>query len=285
MNDVINWLLEYNNPAIKFRTQTEILGQTGDVSQAKKWIYSKLPEKWYETKGLWYVYYVTSLAECGLSKDDIPFEYLSKAFDELDINFQYGCGDFMLLRALIKLGFHEHKTIESITANLKENNLLDGGFLCTRRLKKFNYTPKSCYKANLHALMFLAECKKKNMDISFGNEIIDYFLKRNIFYRKDDKSVLIINGKEGWRIIDTFYPFEPMRVGIHTVVETFSALGFGNDERLKDAWDYLNKFKNYDGKMILAQTLTKSYLPKEKVGKPSKWVTFYTLLAEKEREK
>jgi len=40
------------------------------------------------------------------------------------------------------------------------------------------------------------------------------------------------------------------------------------------------KHKDENDKMILSQTLTKSYLPKEKVGKESKWVTFYTLLAE-----
>ncbi len=37
------------------------------------------------------------------------------------------------------------------------------------------------------------------------------------------------------------------------------------------------------GRVILAGTMTKSYLPKEKVGKPSAWATFYTLLAYKER--
>ena len=36
-----------------------------------------------------------------------------------------------------------------------------------------------------------------------------------------------------------------------------------------------------NGKYILDGTLSKSYFPKERVGKPSKWVTFYALLAEK----
>ena len=31
------------------------------------------------------------------------------------------------------------------------------------------------------------------------------------------------------------------------------------------------------GRVILAGTMTKSYLPKEKVGKPSAWATFYTV--------
>lgn len=42
----------------------------------------------------------------------------------------------------------------------------------------------------------------------------------------------------------------------------------------------LKQQKNENGQVILDGTLTKSYLPKERVGKPSKWATFYTLLAE-----
>ncbi|NLG84173.1 MAG: hypothetical protein GX493_06120, partial [Firmicutes bacterium] len=90
--------------------------------------------------------------------------------------------------------------------------------------------------------------------------------------------------REGKRTIDTFYPFEVTRIGIQNVIEAFCALGYGNDERLKEAWDLMDNNKNDDGKMILKGTLAKSYLPKERVGKPSKWVTFYSLLAEKERQ-
>lgn len=34
----IDWLLEDNNPAIKYRTQTELLGKTVDNTEAKAWI-------------------------------------------------------------------------------------------------------------------------------------------------------------------------------------------------------------------------------------------------------
>lgn len=275
----IDWLLEDSNPAIKYRTQTELLGQLADVSSAKDWIFSKLPENWFETKGLWYAYYVTALAECGLTITDIPTEHLSIALEKN--NFEYGCADFMVFRSLVKLGFNEHIAVKNLIDSFQKDSLPDGGFLCKRRLKSFNYTPKSCYKSNIHALMFLAECRKKNIDITFGQPLIDYFLNRNIFYKTTNKTEIIMNGKEGWRIIDTFHPFEPMRVGIHNVVEAFSALGYGNDDRLKQAWEFLYNYKNDDGKIVLANTLTKSYLPKEQVGKPSKWVTFYTILAEK----
>jgi hypothetical protein len=280
---IINWLLDDDNPAIKYRTQTELLDQSVDITQAKAWIFSKLPENWYETKGLWYGYYITALAECGLSYKDIPAEHLKRALDNLNINFECGCADFMLLTSLMKLGLSEHKTILNIIDNLAGNNLPDGGFLCLRRLNKLKYTPKSCYKTKFYALMFLAECHKKGIDSSFGQPLIDYFLNRNIFYKSTDESTLVLNSREGWRIIDTFHPFEPMRMGIHNVVETFSALGYGKDERLDEAWVFLNNYKDSSGKIILSNTLTKSYLPKERVGKPSKWATFYTLIAQKEK--
>lgn len=274
--EVINWLLEDSNPAIKYRTQTEILGQTVDVSPAKEWVYSKLPEEWYKTKGLWYVYYVTALAQCGLSKDDISSEHIKSAFDALENTFEYGCGDFMLLTALVQLGYNVQNTIDKI----REHSLPDGGFLCSHRLNKLKYVPKSCYKANLHALLFLAECKKKNIDISSFQPLINYFKNRNIFYKSSDKASLVLNSREGWRTIDVFYPFEVMRVGVQNIVESFSALGYGNDDWLQESWRLLEKQKDDTGKVIIGGTLTKSYLPKEKIGKASKWATFYTFLAE-----
>lgn len=278
MNDVINWLLEDGNPAVKYRTQTEILNQTADVSNAKAWIYDKIPQDWSTVKGLWYIYYVTALAECGLTKSDVSPEHLIRAFEIIEHNFEYGCADFMLLRALIMLGFGEHKDVKRVMESLQSNCLPDGGFLCQRRLKSFDYVPKSCYKANVFALLFQAECHKRKIDVDFGKSVTDYFFNRNIFYKTTDKSSVITECATR-----TFHPFEPMRVGIHNIVESFSALGYGNDERLLQAWSFLNVNKNGNGRMILSQTLTKSYLPKEKPEKESKWVTFYTLLAEKHR--
>lgn len=282
--ETINWLLEDNNPAVKYRTQTELLGQNINVDKAKEWIFSKLPESWYKTEGLWYIYYINSLSECGLCQNDVPAKYINRALDNIENHFEYGCADFMLLQALVKLGFYEHTAVNKVIENFQVNSLPDNGFLCQRRLKSFKHIPKSCYKANIYALMFLAECHKKNIDIGFGQSLINYFLNRNIFYKTTDNTDIIMSGK-GYSITDTFHPFEPMRIGIHNVVEIFSALGYGNDDRLKQAWSFLYSHKNKDGKMILTQTLTKSYLPKEKVGKESKWITFYSLLAEKNRTK
>lgn len=279
----INWLLEGNNPAIKYRTQVELLKESADITESKAWILDKLPENWFDINGLWYRYYVTALAECGLTYKDIPSLMLDKAFLELDTVFDCGCGDFMLLTSLMKLGFSEHQVIRNIINTLSSHSLPDGGFLCLHRLDKMKYTPKSCYKVNLHALLFLAECRKADIDVSFGKPLIEYFLNRSLFYKNTDKQALVLDSREGWRTIDTFYPFEVMRVGLQNVVEAFSALGYGSDERLQESWKLLNEHTDHTGKVLLKGTMTKSYLPKERVGKVSKWVTFYTLLADKHR--
>lgn len=283
MTEPLNWLLEDDNPAVKYRAQTEILGLHADNSEAKNWAFNNLPENWREANGLWRRYYITALAECGLSSSDIPEKFINKVFQEIEKSFDCGCGDFMLLTALVKLGFSEHEVVHNIIESIKSFGLPDGGFLCLHRVNKLKYVPKSCYKANLHALMLLAECSKKGINTNFKRQLLEYFFNPNIFYKSNNKESLVLDCREGWRTIDVFYPFEVMRVGLQNVVECFSALGYGNDKRLKEAWSMLERKKNEAGKIILKGSLTNSYLPKERVGKPSKWATFYYLLAENER--
>ena len=280
---VIQWLLEDNNPAVKYRTITEILGETADKEPVIAWLNKSLPDDRTERKGLWSVYYLTAFAECGLSFDDVPLtKEALKSYGDIS-NFEHGCGDYMLLRALVCLGLANEPDIANVISKLLDKQLPDGGFLCLHRLDKMKRIPKSCVKVNMLALMFCAECKKKGIPVDIEKSLLDYFWKHNIFYKSDDPKTLILNAREGWRSIDAFYPFEVMRVGLQNIVESFCALGYGNDPRLQEAWSILKNKKTADGKYVLNGTLTKSYLPKERVGKPSKWVTFYVLLAEKER--
>lgn len=280
-NKVIEWILQDDNPAVKYRCETEILGLDADNTIVKDWIIKKIPEDWFERKGLWYIYYIVALAECGLTYKDLPEHCLDKAIKKLEEKFNYGCEDFMCLTALLKLGLKE--TVEKIIYILPVHQLPDGGFLCTRRKNKLSYIPKSCYKANLHALLFITECHKKGIETGIEEKILNYFWEHKIFYKSSDNAELILDEREGWRTIDVFHPFEVMRVGIHNVVEAFSALGYGNDIKLKEAWDIFKTHKDEQGKIVLDGTLNKPYLPKEKIGKPSKWATFYMILAEKER--
>jgi hypothetical protein len=283
-DNVINWLLEDKNPAIAYRTKIELLGEKADSSRVIDWLNNFLPADWQDTKGLWRTYYYTTIAECGLNKHDIKIDKKKIQNHYKEAPFEYGCGDFMLFRALVMLGFNnEIDEIKNVFNESRSNQLPDGGFLCLHRVKKMKYVPKSCIKSNHYALMFCAECKKRNIKIDFIDELISYFWKHNVFYKTNDLSTLVLNCREGWRTIDTFYPFETMRVGLQNLIESFCALGYGTDKKLNEAWKILHAKKNDEGKYILNGTLTKSYLPKEKVGQPSKWVTLYALLAEKNK--
>ena len=279
MNSALQWLLEDGNPAVQYRARTELLREGGDKSAVIAYIGGKLPPDWQDTKGLWYTCWLTAIAECGLRHEDVPFD-ADRAVQLCADGFQSGCADFMHLRALVMLGLGAHPAVRHTLDNLQA--LPDGGFLCEMKLKKRKDVPKSCAKANLHALLFCAEAKKKGIEVSITEPLLAYFWAHRVFYRVSEPDTLMLDGREGWRAIDVFHPMETMRVGLHNTVEAFCALGYGADGRLAHAWDLLNAKKAPDGKVTLDGTLTKSYLPKETPGKPSKWATFYTLLAESE---
>ncbi len=278
---VIDWLLENDNPAVAYRTRVELLSENADNSGAKAWALSFMPSDWHENNGLWYVYHLTALAECGLRERDIDPNHIRKAFGRLDSSFECGCADFMMLRALVKMGFGGEASVLRAIASACELALPDGGFLCQNKLRKLKYTPKSCYKANLHALMLASECRKRGVECGFTGELVEYFRKRNVFYRTDAPSALVLDAREGWRTVDVFFPFEVMRVGIQNVLEALCALDCGGERRPESAIDIMNSRKDADGRLILAGTFSRSYLPKERIGRPSKWATFYALLAEK----
>ena len=282
-NDAVSWLLNTENSAVRYRTKTELLDMEADPSEALMWIEKKLPSDWHKMKGLWYVYYINALAECGLNRSMLPSEWFEAAMDRLGASFDFGCESFMLLQAMVALGFGDEPNVRKIFDMLCDNRLPDGGFLCERRKNRLKYIPKSCYKADYFALRLCSCCRKKGIFLDIEKDIISYFLDRNLLFRRDKPDELVIGEKEGQRNADVFHPFEVMRIGIHNIMETVSSLGYGNAPETASGWNYLNSAKDDMGRVILSGTLTKSYLPKEKVGQPSVWATFYSLLADKER--
>ncbi|MDR0473490.1 MAG: hypothetical protein LBH43_07465 [Treponema sp.] len=281
-DNVIDWLLEDKNHAIAYRTRIELLNEKADKSKVIGWIKKFMPGNWQDTKGKWLTLYYTTIAESGLTQSDIKMNKAKIIKHCKENQFENcGCMDFMRLRALIMLGFYDE--LKEHIDYLKSCQLPDCGFLCLQRKEKINHIPKSCIKANNFALLFCAECKKRKIKTGIENKLINYFWNHNVFYKSTDLSTLVLGEREGWRTIDTFHPFEAMRVGLHNIIESFCAMGYGSDKKLIEAWNILYSKRDNKGKYILDGTLTKSYLPKESVGKFSKWVTFYALLAEKNK--
>jgi hypothetical protein len=116
MNNVIEWLLEDNNPAIKYRTMTEICGKSFEENQAvynliwkQKSIIKMLQKQ--DENGLWNkdyggftdLRYLTAFAEHGLHKDKRLDKYVDYTVNNLQSCEKQGeligCASPLTLRA------------------------------------------------------------------------------------------------------------------------------------------------------------------------------------------
>ncbi|MCL2664817.1 MAG: hypothetical protein FWE82_04320 [Defluviitaleaceae bacterium] len=293
-NKTLEWLLEDSNPAIKYRTLTEICGEQPDSCRA---VYNSIWEQKpvermfskQDENGLWAndsYEYLSACAELGLHKDERLDNYVNfivkSMTDFLDNNDEdFGCRAPLMLRALVMMGYHEKSDVKKLITRCAATQLYDGGFNCQRLLKK-NPGRKSCYKAALQGLLLYAECKRKNILPANADKLLDYFLKRDIFYSSDrTKNFKDGRADKGWRFIDNFFPAEPLRTGLPLIISSLSVLGAGNHPALTEAWELLKAKKYENGRMKLDGTLSKFPYNFGAVGKENKWVTFYAALAEK----
>lgn len=297
-NKIIDWLTENENPMIKYRTLIEILGEPKDGDN--RILYNSIWEhktmvrilQKQDENGLWAdnygsttfssLRYLTTFAEYGLEKDeridryvDHTVDFLLKNKDELA-----GCAAPLILRALVMLGYHRENDVMELINKFASEQHYDGGFICKRLLDK-KPERKSCYKAAVAGLLLYAECKRKGVLPDNADELIYYFLKRDVFYSSDKSNATFKQGRLGWRFIDNFFPVEPMRMGFPLIISALSILGVGEHPELTESWALLKEKSDENGKLYLEGTLTKQPCNFGKVGQPNKWITFYALLAEK----
>jgi hypothetical protein len=285
---IVNWLLEENNPGVRVRALTELCGFTEDhedVKAARRMVTQTFNTaydlSWMELKGLPLIYNLTALAEMGLSYKDVP---INPVVDKLLIQpFDAGCGDMMALRALVMLGYENDSRVKKRLDQMVDVQLLDGGWLCLHRVYKMKKEPKSCIKAAMHGLLLLGELKKRGHSFEKSNQLVDYFLKRRLFYRTDNPLKLVLDCRPGWRMTDVYFPIEVMRVGLPLLLDALAVLGVGTAPELDEAWRLLEEKTDSNGKVILEGTPGKSYLQKERVGRCSKWGTLYAYLAWKNK--
>lgn len=148
------------------------------------------------------------------------------------------------------------------------------------RVRKMKKVPKSCMRAAMHGLLLAGELKKRGLYFNGNDRLIQYFLKRRLFYRTDNPTQVVVRGMN-----EVFFPIEYFRVGLPLLLEALSTLGRGKSLELQEAWNILEEKRDHQGRIILEGTLplNKSYLPKERIGKPSKWATLYAYLAWKNK--
>jgi hypothetical protein len=228
------------------------------------------------------VYNLTALAEMGLTREDVSIEPVVGRL--LDQPFDANCADLMALRAMVMLGYGMDERVVERLKKMTSARLPDGGWLCLHRVNKMDRVPKSCIKVAMHGLLLAAELKKRGIEIAGTEQLLHYFLKRHLFYRMDRPDQWVLN-QPGRRMMDVFFPNEYFHVGLPLLLEALAVLGAGEAAELDEAWGFLDAKKDRQGKIPLEGTLpgNKAYLPKERVGSPSKWGTLYTYLAWKHR--
>ncbi len=282
--DLLNWLLEEDNSSVRLRTLIglcELSEDNDEVKAARRAVVSRLQAasdlSWMSLKGQKVVYNLTALAESGLSCEDVDAEPCVDNLLSAPI-FEAGCGELMALRAIVMLGYAKDARLENRLSQLSEAQLPDGGWLCLHRVRKMKKVPKSCMRAAMHGLLLVGELKKRGLSFSGSEQLIQYFLKRCLFYRTDNPTQVVVK-----HMNEVFFPIEYLHVGLPLLLDALAALGTGEATELQEAWNLLEKKRDRDGRILLEGTLpaNKSYLPKERVGKPSKWGTLYACLAYK----
>lgn len=290
-DEVFGWLLEDENPAIKYRTLTEINGENPEVyrdcydeiwghKQIVKLLSCRNEDGLLATKGKHSLDPIDNLevfAEFGLHRDarlDKNAEYTLDAirsWKAKDIDL-YTCYAPNRLRALVMLDYCDNN-VKTLIDEFAATQLSDGGFMCNRLLYK-KPDRKSCYKAAVPGLLLYAECKRKNILPSNANKLIDYFLKRDVFYTSDKVENLFFH-KDG--VSPKFSKF-----GVPLIVYALSVLGAGNSPALHKAWGMIKDREGENGRLRLDGSAKQPGVF-GKDGHESKWATFYALLAEKYR--
>lgn len=287
-NAVIQWLLDDSNPAVKYRAQTELLDIPKENEEVKQTYKALLESELLKSamalfdvgKDFSDSHAFSALAEYGLTREDVDINrYVDRHIT--NTNFRDGCGEGFLLRNLVALGYAEHPAIKNELPLALSEQQSDGGFPCISnnpKIKKPGVAHKSCFQMTVSYLLLAAELEKKDIEYPQTKGIIGYFLGRDILYRHDDPNRFVQDCHAS-----TFHPPVCTRIGLHMILCALSTLGEGNTPACKRAWDLLDARCGGDGKYTLDGSLTKPYIKIERPGKPSKWVTFYALLAEKER--
>ena len=310
-NKLVEWLLEPENPSVRYRTQTEILdiqSENETVQETKQEIPDSTAvqnildkmhpdEYWLQTnprtketlgQGVKYGSFGTThfclsyLSELGLDKKN---KLIKKAADRY-LNLQKDDGDFLNhyscllgynIRTYIKLGYRKDSKVQK-SINLMLNTVRpDGGYLCDMHEGKYKTrSAKSCIRGSVKSLLafsYLPEYWNHRRCIL----LVEYFLKRGGIFKSTDLNILVNKDMER-----NSFPII-WRANVYEILYALSRMGYGNDKRLVNAWKYMDSRRDEYGRYTMDWTPTQSPWKVGKRGESNKWVTFYSLLAHKHK--
>ncbi|MCG8571032.1 MAG: hypothetical protein MJB14_12905 [Spirochaetes bacterium] len=306
---VLNWLLEADQPSIRYRTLTELLDYPHDhpdVSECFQQLPESLPVQtifskmhpegyWLQTnprtkevtgKGVKYGSFATThfclayLAELGLNRshpllDKAVQRYLNQQSPDGDFWNHMSCLYAYNIRNFIMLGYKEEPRVQKSIQLMIKTARADGGYLCDMHDGKYKTRQvKSCIRGAGKALLAFAELPEYH-NHPRCQKLIQYFLERDLIFDKKTKTKILNRDQR-----TTSFPIT-WQASLPELLLGMSKLGYGQNKELSRAWELLETKKTAAGWYILDHTPSQSPFKVGKKGEPNKWITFYVLLAKK----
>jgi len=301
---VIDWLLEDDQPSVRYLALTDLLGRPENGSEAsaarsdipkRGWAFEILrrqkPDGRWQTRSNGSLYgpkYTATnwmalvLSDLGLTKDDPRIAKTAELFfkEWMDDKKENIFKDEVCIvgntaRFMTRFGYGDDPRVRKLFERLLEDQKEDGGWHCF----KSDSGTLDCWEA-LAAYAALPESRRTRRIRNSIEKGAEFYLERRLF---DD------GGEKYLPWLRFHYPnhyYYDLLVGLDVV----TSLGYGGDRRLRPALEILNKKRLADGTWILDRVhpdlgagadydLRKK--PKafglEEPGKPSKWITLNAL--------
>ena len=221
-----------------------------------------------------------AFAEWGLTRRDIGKDIDDEVFALIEsTGFKMLCGEPYLLRNLVKLGYYQEDIVKNEIACVLSGIKEDGGFGCISTNKKTNdprKPHKSCARLTVEYLLLAAELHLLGYRTDCESKLVQYFTKRNIFYRTDDMKTPMVDVMLG-----TFYPSDPIKVGAQNILYALRVLGCQPDsEAMQAGYKVLNQHRTENGRYILTASKSVPAFKAGNVGEENKWVTLYACMAQ-----
>jgi hypothetical protein len=306
-NKNLKWLLEPDDPSVRYRTLVELLDKTMDdpeVQQCKEQIKDSLAVKAIFDKmhpdGYWlqknprtkevvgdsvvYGSFATThfclsyLAELGLDRnhplvDKAANRYLNLQKEDGDFWDHFSCLFCYNIRTFIMLGYEDDSRVKKTIDLMLKTKREDGGYLCDWHEGKYKTREtKSCIRGSVKALLafsYLPHLWKHER----CKQLVNYFLKRHGIYKNNNLHEFV--NKDMTRFA---FPII-WRANIFEILYSLGKMGYGKDKRLESAWKELESRQNSNRRYILDWTPSQAPWKIGKRGEENKWVTFHAYLA------
>jgi hypothetical protein len=298
---VISWLLEEDQPAVRYYALVDVLGRSENDPEVKQpyalipkrgWAFDILKKQnpkgyWESEKSLYRPKYTATnwraivLSDLGLTAKnprikrtaDLIFKHWLSPSGENVFNDEV-CIVGNTARTLTRFGYEDDFRVRKLFDRLVEDQKDDGGWHC------FPSSHGTLDGWEGMAAFAVLPKQKRNRSLKRAIERgAEFYLERRLF-------------REGSRYAPWFrfhYPnhyYYDLLVGLDVITK----LGYGDDKRLSDALKILTKKRRSDGKWLLEKrhpdlgsgahySLRRRVKPfaLEEAGKPSKWITLTAL--------